>query len=112
MKTSHKRIIWAFAFFGAVTASFALGRWSGTLKASLAREASYPWLLHKKLSNIDARCDRLRTPPTIGKFFVQPTDGGETLLIAALNERTETVNAFAVNSAGQVASDSWHVDCK
>ena len=106
------RVVWGVGLLVAIAASFMLGRWSGALKGSLEREASYPWALHKKLSSIDARCETLRMPPTVGMFFVQPADNGETLLIAALNDRTGTVNAFAVNSAGQVASDSWPVECK
>jgi hypothetical protein len=112
MSTPYRRAILALILFAALAASFAVGRWSGTLKGSLEREASYPWALHKKISNIDTRCERLRTPPTIGKFFIQPTDDGETLLIAVLDDRSGTVNAFAINSLGQVASDSWPVECK
>jgi hypothetical protein len=112
MSTPHKKAIWACVFFAAVIAAFALGRWSGSLKASLAREASYPWPLHKKLANIDVRCEKLRMQPPVGKFFVQAADGGETLLISVLNERTETANVFAINLAGQMAADSLAVECK
>lgn len=111
MSTPYKRVLWVVGLLVAVV-SFALGRWSGALKGSLEREAVYPWALHKKLSSIDAGCERLRTPPTIGKFFVQPADAGETLLLAALNDRTGMINAFAVSSDGQVASDSWLAECK
>ncbi len=112
MSTPYKRIAFVAGLLVAMAASFILGRWSGALKGSLEREASYPWALHKKLSSLDARCEALRKPPTVGRFFVQPADNGETLLIATLNDRTGTVNAFAVNSAGQLASDSWPVECK
>ncbi len=112
MSLPYKKVLWVFVFLIAVITAFALGRWSGSFKASLEQEVNYPWPLHKKLTSIDTRCEKLRMPPQVGKFFVQATDGGETLLISALNERTETVNAFAINSAGQMAADSWTVDCK
>jgi hypothetical protein len=112
MSTLSKRLLWVFGCAVIAMASFALGRWSGALKESLAREASYPWALHKKLSNIDTTCEVLRTAPKLGKFIVQATDGGETLLITAADETTKTVNAFAVSSGGQVASDSWPIECK
>lgn len=112
MIPSRKSVIGAIALSIALASSFALGHWSGGLEASLKREASYPWALHRELSNIDARCEKLRAPATIGKFFVEPTDGGETLLVAVLNDRAGLVNAFAVSSSGQVASDSWPVECE
>jgi hypothetical protein len=112
MSAPYRKAFGFLFFFVMVAVSFAFGRWSGTLKGSLEREATYPWALHKKLSNIDARCERFQASPTVGKFFVEPSDGGETLLIAVLNHRTGTVSAFAVDSSGQVASDSWPVECK
>ena len=112
MSILSKRLLWVFGCAVIAMASFALGRWSGILKESLAREASYPWALHKKISDIDTTCEALRTAPRLGKFIVQATDGGETLLIAAANEKTKTVSAFSVSFGGQVASDSWPIKCK
>lgn len=111
MSALSKRLLWAFACAVIAMGAFALGRWSGALKEGLAREASYPWTLHKKLSGIDTTCEALRAAPKLGKFIVQATDRGETLLVAVVNEKTRTVNAFAVGSGGQMASDSWPIEC-
>ena len=111
MSKLSKRLLWVIGCVVIAVASFAFGRWSGALKESLEREASYPWVLHKKISGIDTTCEALRTAPKVGKFIVQTTDGGETLLIATTNEKTKIVSAFALSSSGQVASDSWPIDC-
>jgi hypothetical protein len=112
MKALLKPLATSAAILFALIASFIIGRWSGDLMESLSNEATYPWALHKKIALIDAGCAELRKPQTMGKFIVTPTDNGETLLIAALNNRSGKVSAFAVTFDGQFASDSWSVDCK
>ena len=112
MKKSIKSLLKLVAIFLALIVSFIIGRWSGALTESLSNEATYPWVLHKKIALIDVGCADLRKPQTMGKFIVRPTDNGETLLVAAMNDRIGKVSAFAVTFDGKLASDSWPLDCK
>lgn len=112
MTRLSKQVLWGVGCIPIVVVAFAFGRWSGALKESLGREASYPWLLHKKISSIDTTCEAFRTSPKVGKFIVQATDSGETLLIAVNNGKTKTITAFVLSSTGQVASDSSMSECK
>ena len=96
----------------AVLVSFAVGCWSGSLKKSLESETDYPWALHRKIGNVDIQCDKLLKTPSVGNFFVQPIDGGTTLVIATFDKSTGMVKAFAVDSTGAIASDSWPLECK
>lgn len=96
----------------AVSVSFAVGRWSGSLKKSLESETDYPWALHRKIGSVDIQCDKLLKTPSVGNFFVQSIDGGAALVIATFNKNTSTVKAFALDSTGAIASDSWPLECK
>jgi hypothetical protein len=111
MNMPLKKIIWSLIFMLALVCVFFLGRWNGALQANLALEKNYPQDLHRKLSNIDVECAKLRTGPTNGKFFVQALDGGDVLLVSTWQQKTGEIKAFALNSAGQQASDSWFVPC-
>lgn len=112
MRAAPRKILMLVACLAGLAASFLLGRFSADLKASLASEAAYPWGLHKKLSAIDVRCESLLTAPASGQFKIQPIEGGSTLLISRFNRETGLVTGVALDAGGQMASDSWQVDCK
>ena len=112
MSALSKKTLWAIGFAAITVVAFAFGRWTGALKESLSHEASYPWALQRKIASINAACKNFQTSPKLGKFIVQSTDDGETLLIATTNDKDKTIYAFAISAAGQIASDSWPSECK
>lgn len=107
-----RKLLWPIIAVIAVAVSFAAGRWSGSLAQSLKGESAYPWELHRKIGSVDIGCETLSGTPGTGKFFVRPLDDGATLVVASLDGSRKMVTAFALNTAGQVASDSWPLECK
>lgn len=112
MKFRKIKFAWLVIAIAAIAASFAVGRWSGSLQTSLKQEADYPWELHRKIGSVDIQCDKLLKTPSVGQYFVQSIEGGTVLVIASFDKRTGMIKAFALDSSGRIASDSWPVDCK
>ena len=77
----------------------------------LKGESTYPWELHRKIGSVGVDCQTLSGTPGIGKFFVRSLDDGATLVVASMDSTRKMVTAFALNSAGEVASDSWPLEC-
>jgi hypothetical protein len=111
MTASRHTFAWLVVLIAAIFASFVVGRWNGSLKRSLQSEINYPWSLHQKIGSVDIQCDQLLQTTSIGHFFVQSLDDGATLIIAAYDNITKKVNAFALSSSGAVASDDWTMEC-
>lgn len=112
MKAPPKRLTWLIIAIAAMSLSFVIGRWSGSLQRSLGSEAEYPWELHRKIGSVNIQCEKLLNTPSIGRFYVQPLDDGATLIIASLDRHTGVVTAFALNASGRVATDTWPLECK
>jgi hypothetical protein len=102
---------WLVVVIAAVSVSFAVGRWSGSLKRSLQGEENYPWELHRKIGSVDIQCDQLLQTTSTGHFVVRLLDSGATLVIASYDNPTRMVKAFALSSSGAIASDNWPMEC-
>ncbi|NTV97026.1 MAG: hypothetical protein HGA75_16705 [Thiobacillus sp.] len=91
--------------------SFYVGRWSGYLKSSLQREADYPMALQRKIGSVDIQCHTLLQEASIHHFLIRQLDDGETLVIASYDDRARVVRAYAISTSGELASDSWPLEC-
>lgn len=96
-------------------ASFALGRWSGELKSSLARESSYPWDLHQLLPSVGFDCKMYQRAveqhKIIGNYFIFPIEDGTKLFAAHYAPLSGEVTAFLIDGNGRIAYDSWNSKC-
>ncbi len=112
MNPSSRRV--AALLIGVVIASlaFVAARWSGSLKQSLAMEAGYPWDLHRKIGQAGIGCETLAASPSSGRFHVLPQENGATLIVATHDRGTGKVTAFAIESSGRMASDTWVAECR
>ena len=111
MSSWRRTSAWLVVVIAAVSVSFVVGRWSGSLKRSLQSEVNYPWELHRKIGRVDIQCNQLLQSASTGHFFVQPLDDGTTLFIASYDNPTRMVKAFALSASGAIASDSWSMEC-
>lgn len=92
--------------------AFVAGRWSGSLQKSLAMEAGYPWDLHRKIGQAGISCETWADSPSSGHVHVLPQHHGATLIVSAQDRETGRVTAFALESSGRMASDTWVAECQ
>jgi len=111
MSSWRRTSAWLVVVIAAVSVSFVVGLWIGSLKRSLQSEVNYPWELHRKIGSVNIQCDQLLQVTSTGHFFVQSLDDGTTLVIASYDNPTKMVKAFALSSSGAIASDSWPMEC-
>jgi hypothetical protein len=96
----------------AVIAAFVAGRWTGRLSASLGQEAAYPWDLHRKLSQMNMNCDRLKDKPDKGAFYLHSADNGNTLMAAVRAPSGDAIHLFAADALGRTATDTISAQCR
>ena len=112
MKNISKKYTWHLAVLILIVLAFFVGHWSGALQMSLQNESAYPWNLHKKIANINIQCDALYSESNTGNFYVKSIDNGSILIVATLDRSTDAVIAYALDTEGNVASDSWQLSCQ
>lgn len=111
MNIGYRRLIYFIAVLVSIALSFGAGRWSSNLQQSVDEQARYPWQLHRKLSAAAISCDNFDRGPLVGRFYVVALDDGATLVAAALNQKKTLIFAVGANTEGQVAMESWPLDC-
>lgn len=91
--------------------SFFAGWFIGKISSSVALESKYNWALHRKIGQLGTDCsvrDQLQASPS---FVTQTIEQGNILLVASLSYSPQKITAFAINVNGEIASDSWEVNC-
>ncbi len=109
---SQRRLLLSLVIAASILLSFFAGRWTGELKSSLQDEANYPWSLHKRIGEVNIQCETISKLTENNEFFVQVLSDKKVLVVATYEKQNGFVKAFAISRNGEVATDSWQLECK